>query len=70
MTLRPRLNPDKSAVMLASMRKIDAARVGDFNEFISCRGFGRRVGLDSVVGFGGIRLQLRTVVLEGQICRS
>jgi hypothetical protein len=33
--------------------------MGDFNEFISCRGLGRRVGLDGVVGFGGIRLQLQ-----------
>ncbi|MGO6684978.1 hypothetical protein [Rhizobium sp. WSM1325] len=51
-------------------RKIDAARMGDFNEFMSCRGLGRRVGLDGAVGVSSIRLQLRTVVREGQVCRS
>ncbi|MBY3049407.1 hypothetical protein [Rhizobium laguerreae] len=52
-------------------RKIWAVRMGEFNEFISCRGFGRRFGLDGAVGIGGICLQLRTVVVhEGQVCRS
>jgi hypothetical protein len=32
--------------------------VEDFNEFISCHGLGRRVGLDGAVCLSGIRLGL------------
>ncbi|MBY5647529.1 hypothetical protein HFO45_04495 [Rhizobium leguminosarum] len=69
-SVRHRLNPDKSPVMLCiNARKISAACMGDFNEFISCCGPGRRFGLDGVVGFGGIRLQLQRNVRQGKNCQ-
>ncbi|WP_155773350.1 hypothetical protein [Rhizobium leguminosarum] len=50
-SVRHRLNPDKSPVMLCiNARKISAACMGDFNEFISCCGPGRRFGLGGAVG--------------------